>query len=352
MGRSMAPLHGGDLRRAAALYGSREFIDFSANINLLGPPPQVLRVLAENLKDVIHYPDPHLEGLKEDLGAFLEVDPPCILPGNGGAELIYLLPRLEGVRQVLISTPTFSEYAAAAKASKVPVRYRPDFDHLRQGDMLFLCNPNNPTGRFTPKDQVLQLARKAEKRGAWLVVDEAFIDFTPEGRAASAAPLVGDFKRLIVVYSLTKLFAIPGLRLGCLVAPPGLIRALGQLQPPWSVNFLAELAGRTALQDESFRERTRQATARQREFLYRGLLAQKGLRPYPSAANFIFITIDDPDWTGTTLTDAMGRRGILIRNCASFHGLEGDRHIRVAVRTQRENERLLAELADLLGGIR
>lgn len=352
MGRSTAPLHGGDLRRAAALYGPREFIDFSANINLLGPPPQVWQVLTENLQDVVHYPDPHLEGLKADLASFLKVDPSCILPGNGGAELIYLLPRLEGVRQVRIPIPTFSEYAEAAKASKVPIRYCLDLDHLQQGDMLFLCNPNNPTGKLRSKDQILQLAQQAEERGAWLVVDEAFIDFTPEGRKASVAPQVQDFERLIVLYSLTKLFAIPGLRLGCLVASPALIAASRQLQPPWSVNCLAELAGRAALGDESFRERTRKATAEEREFLYQGLLAQKGLRPYPSAANFIFVAIADPSWTGTTLTDALGRRGILVRNCANFQGLESDRHIRVAVRTRQENERLLRELADLLGGTR
>ena len=352
MGRSTAPLHGGDLRRAAAVYGPREFIDFSANINLLGPPPQVWQVLSENLKDVVHYPDPHLEGLKADLASFLQVDSACILPGNGGAELIYLLPRLAGVRQVLIPAPTFAEYAEAAQACKVPIRYCPDLDHLEQGDMLFLCNPNNPTGKLTPKEQVWQLAQRADKQGALLVVDEAFIDFTPEGRAASAAPLVKDCERLIVLYSLTKLFAIPGLRLGCLVASRTLIDVLRQLQPPWSVNCLAELAGRAALGDESFRERTRKATAEEREFLYQGLLAQQGLTPYPSAANFIFVAIDDPSWTGTTVTDALGRRGILVRNCANFEGLEGDRHIRVAVRTRQENERLLRELADLLGGSR
>lgn len=356
------PPHGGNLVRAAMEYGlaPQDFLDFSANINPLGPSPSVLEALKANLWQICHYPDPDCRELKSALAEHLGVDTRCLLVGNGASELIYLLARVFSFRRVLIPAPTFSEYALAVKAAGGEVNYVfldpsagfpfPLEEVLRQlpeVDALFLCNPNNPTGGLVPRRELEALLEAAAAYRAMVIIDEAFMDFVADPQSHTLLSLAGRHPRLILLYSLTKILAIPGLRLGVLAARPDVVRALDRARDPWSVNALAQVAGVAGLQDREYIEATRDMVAREREFLFRELSSLPGLRPFPGAANFLLVDITNTRFAAGELVRQLGLRGILVRNCANFPGLS-EGYIRVAVRRRKENLRLLEALREVL----
>ncbi|MDQ0286321.1 threonine-phosphate decarboxylase [Desulfofundulus luciae] len=356
------PPHGGNLVRAAMEYGlaPQDFLDFSANINPLGPCPSVLEAIKANLWQICHYPDPDCRGVKSALAEHLGVDTPCLLVGNGASELIYLLARVFSFRRVLIPAPTFSEYALAVKAAGGEVNYVfldpslgfpfPMEEVLRRlpgVDALFLCNPNNPTGGLVPRLELEVLLEAAAAYKAMVIVDEAFMDFVVDPQSHTLLSLAGRNSSLILVYSLTKILAIPGLRLGVLAAQPNVVEALDRARDPWSVNALAQVAGVAGLQDKEYIKAARDMVAREREFLFRELSSLPGLRPFPGAANFLLVDITGAKCTAGELVRRLGRRGILVRNCANFPGLS-EGYIRIAVKRRKENLRLLEALREVL----
>ncbi len=360
--RSVPP-HGGNLVRAAMDYGfsPRDFLDFSANINPLGPCPSVLEAIKANLWQICHYPDPDCRELKSALAGHLGVDTRCLLVGNGASELIYLLARVLSFRRVLIPAPTFSEYALAVKIAGGEVSYVfmdpfwgfafPLQEVLRRlpgVDALFLCNPNNPTGGLISRRELEVLLEAAAGQKTMVIVDEAFMDFVTEPQNYTLLSLAGRHPHLILLYSLTKILAIPGLRLGVLVAQPSLVQVLSRSRDPWSVNALAQVAGVAGLQEKEYIEATREMVAREREFLFRELSSLPGLRPFPGAANFLLVDITGTKYAAGELVCQLGRRGILVRNCANFPGLS-EGYIRLAVKRREENLRLLEALREILG---
>ena len=252
----------------------------------------------------------------------------------------------EGGR-ALVLEPTFSEYAAAARASGMePVRrvarrreegfrWEPtSLEDLEEVSVVFLCNPNNPTGDVLGYREVLEVATRVKEAGAVLVVDEAFADFVP---GISVAAMVDE--GLWVARSLTKFFAIPGLRLGCLVCDDA--RRIQALQPSWPVNAVAAAAGISAVGDMAFAEASIVEVARLRRGLFEALDALPGLQPFPGAANFLLVR--GPDG----LPGRLARRGVLVRGCGPFEGL-GPEYFRVAVRDEAENGRLVAAIREEL----
>lgn len=352
--------HGGTVYAAARLLGvaPEEILDFSASINPLGPPPGVREAVMATFDRVVHYPDPASTELREALARRHGVDPGNICPANGSTELIHLLPRLFPGSRALVVAPPFSEYAAALEKGGWDIHYlflQPDDgfllslrsleERLADGfDLLVLANPGNPTGALVPLPQVAEILEICRLTGTVPVVDEAFMDFCEEESAISSVVADG---RGIVLRSLTKFYALPGLRLGCAVAAPGIIERLAGLIPPWSVGTLAQAAGVAALADDGYRERTLRLISEEREFLAAGLAALPGVRPFPSAANYLLAELTS-GLSATTLREWLLPHRILIRDCANFPGLN-DRFFRVAVRSRRENERLLATLGALLG---
>ncbi len=323
------------------------FLDFSQNINPLGAPPAVLesarRALAE---ESARYPDLSYARLREALGEYLGVDPARVVPTNGGAEALFLAARSAGTGgKALVLEPTFSEYAAAAGAAGLePVRrlarrvedgFRLDFgalDDLGGVDVVFLCNPNNPTGEALGRADVLDVAGRVRRAGAVLIVDEAFADFVPD------ISVVADVdEHLVVARSFTKFFAIPGLRLGCLVCEdPSRAWAL---QPSWPVNAVAPAAGLAAARDERVCRRSIAEVARLREGLAAALGALPGLEVFPGAANFLLVRGPGD------LVERLARRGVLVRGCEPFMGL-GPGYFRVAVRGEAENAALVAVIRE------
>lgn len=359
--------HGGNIWEASERYGfpTSRILDFSANINFLGPSPRVVETLRDALSDIVHYPDPHARPFQREVARYMGVDEEHVLAGNGATEIIHLLGCLPGLRCALIPSPTFSEYGFAMKRAGVEVRClalrERDGFTLRAGeiihnlegvDVLFLCNPNNPTGRLIDEVELDELVEFCEHKGIRIVLDESFIDFVPDGRRRSFAPRVGRYKELVVVFSLTKFFAIPGIRLGCGLGRQELIHFLKGKKPPWSVNSLAQVAGIAALRDREYILASTKAVALERAFLYGRLRSISKLKVYPSSANFLLMRLLAREWDSRRLARVLARKGILVRDCSNFEFL-GRRFIRVAVRSRKENLRLLQELERLvaLGGL-
>jgi threonine-phosphate decarboxylase len=325
-----------------------ELLDFSQNINPLGAPPEALQAARRALyEESGHYPDLEYARLRGALAEYLGVPPENIVPTNGGAEALFLAAAAAGAGGALVLEPTFSEYAAAARASGMEVvrrvARRPEegfgFDHAALDDLdgisvVFLCNPNNPTGGSLGYGQVLGVADRVKEAGAMLVVDEAFADFVPE---TSVAAMVDE--KLWVARSFTKFFAIPGLRLGCLVCDDP--RRVQRLQPSWPVNAVAAAAGIAAVGDGSYAEASVAEVARLRGDLFGALEDLEGLRPLPGAANFLLVR--GPEG----LAGRLARRGVLVRGCGPFMGL-GSEYFRVAVRGEAENGRLISALREEL----
>lgn len=349
--------HGGNIARAAREYGipEKDFIDFSASINPLGPSPTVYKAITEELWRITHYPDPDCGQLPAMLARHLGVGKENLSLGNGGAELIFTLPRALRIKSALVAAPTFSEYAEAVKASGGAVEYFSlgreieGIQHSLTGvDAIFICNPNNPTGVVQDRSFLMPLIDWAEKAGVFVIVDEAFMDFVQDRREISLMSEACCRSRLVVLYSMTKFFGIPGLRLGAAVANPETTAMLKKSKDPWSVNVLACAAGQAALRDKKHMEDTLRIVREERSYLFSELSSIPGVKPLPSAANFLLIDISGTGLTPGTLVEKMGRWGILVRNCSNFHGLEIP-CIRVAVRNRDQNQTLLKVLKRVIG---
>ena len=358
-------IHGGDLTAARTRYGFgyAELLDYSANINPLGPPPAVLRELQQNLGLISHYPDPKCRELRTALAAYLSVSLDSLILGNGSSELIYHLVRVMGCRRAMTLAPTFSEYGLAVLAAGGEVREVPlipgngfalpverVLEGLNKCDVVFLCNPNNPTGRLETRNDLTKIINAARASGTLVVIDEAFIDFIPDRDDYTMVHQAGQPGGPVVLYSLTKFFGIPGLRLGAVVAPPDLAVRLESSRDPWSVNTLAQVAGLAALDEKAYMEETRTLVERERRFLEEELAQLPGVTVFPGTANYLLLDIRGTGLDAGILTEKMGQIGILVRDCSSFSGL-GDGFIRVAVRLRYENRRLLAGLQSITGGI-
>ncbi len=342
--------HGGNLSGAAREFGQNEqnFLDFSANINPSGPSPQVWQAISDNLWRVVHYPDPQCLELKQALAEYLHIKPENLVLGNGGAELIYILPTILPETKALILTPTFGEYAHSWRAANRPIIYRP----LDQGldkisgsrQIIYICNPNNPDGRLHKADDLRQLLAKAQTQNSWVFVDESFIDLIDQPEEYSLIKEISQYHNLIILYSLTKFFALPGLRLGALIAAPQLIQKMEKHLDPWRINALAQVAALAALQDHRHQELSRQSVQMERQFLKQELSQFSQIGKISGSANFLLLEF--PQFSRSKLEDLMQKlahKRILVRDCANFYGLEGS-YIRIAVRNHSENQQFLQTL--------
>ncbi|MFW6279092.1 MAG: threonine-phosphate decarboxylase CobD [Bacillota bacterium] len=353
--------HGGNVREVSHLYGIKEeeIIDFSANINFLGPPPGLKQKLRAEIDAIVNYPEAGSGQLRDRLAEFEKVAPQNLLVGSGAAELIYEIIKAVSPEKVLLPEPSFSEYRKAAESffcqiEELNLAPEDDFilrpgkvkERLGSVDLLFICNPHNPTGNLLTRKTVIEIIRAAQKEDVFVVVDEAFMDFVTESDC-SVLDLVGDFANLFVLRSMTKFYAIPGLRLGYGVGPAGLVEKIARNRDPWTVNVLAQIAGEYILNKEAYRKKTLEAVDREKNFLEEQLSALEGIKPFPPACNFVFVDISETDFVAGVLVEKLARRGILVRNCDSFHGLQDD-YIRLAVKSREDNLTLLDNLRKIM----
>ena len=339
--------HGGNLEAVRERYGldPAGVLDFSVSLNPLGPPPEVTAVLRAASTLASSYPDIECRSLRRGLARVHDRPANSILIGNGSTEFIFLLSRVFRPRTVLVYPPTYRDYAEAAKAAGAGVADGRAAGS--RGDLAFVCNPNNPTGTALEADAVRALA--ADRPSTLFVVDEAYVDLSdaPEAFSVLSAPLPDN---VIVLRSFTKTYAVPGLRLGYAVGAPTLMVRVEQLKEPWAVNALALAAGQALLDCADHARAGAELIRRERARLIERLGALPGFHPLASRANFILIRLPD-GLHADTVRDRLIEDRILIRSCADFDGL-GPSYIRVAVRTEAENRRLVEALAQVLGVLR
>ena len=349
--------HGGDIFGAAQRLGvsASRLIDFSANINPLGLSPKAYRRLRRELHCVRHYPDQRQEELRQLIASQAAIDPECIVFGNGATQLLHLIPRCLKPRKALLIAPGFAEYHPALEAVQCSIRefrLRPE-DSFRlkavpflsivkkeRPDVILLANPNNPTGTVIPHPVLLEITACCRREATHFIVDESFIEFT---REISLAKRAVEEPRLIVVRSLTKFYALPGLRIGYVVAHPSVARRLGRSIEPWSVNTLALAAAAESIKDSAYRKRTLALVASERKYLLAGLQNLGWLEPFPPQTNFVLARIKSRGISGDTLRQKLENVHLLIRDSRGFRGL-GSQYVRFAVRTHKENKCLLSAL--------
>ncbi len=349
--------HGGNIREAARQYDLEEkkIIDFSSNVNPLGPSSAAIGAAKKAISFLDRYPDPEMRELRRAIARYFGIKAEHVMCGNGANSLIHLIPRVFRPKRVLVPFPAFTEYAAAVEDAggevvPFPLQERQGFHvdplemsfALKGADMAFLCNPNNPTGQLIPKAEMLEIARYALQHNVRLVVDETFIDFTNSDSIVKEAV---ESPHLICLRSFTKFFGMPGLRIGYAVSGEANSAALRNGQEPWTVSIPAEQAAIAALGDWPYINKTRRLIEKEREHLLSALRILPGVETFPCSANFLFLKITSMDVP--TLIKRLGERGMLVRDCSSFPGLDG-RYIRIAVRTRRENKRLIKACRKLL----
>ncbi len=353
----MAHGHGGNLRELAAASGrpADELLDFSANINPLGPPAWLRPVISRHVETLVHYPDPSAAPLCEAAAARWGVPAACVIAGNGSTEILYAALRCLGARRAVIPVPSYIDYARAASLAGLAVhllsmteadKFVLDLDAVAgvcaRGTVVLLGQPNNPTGQLLDRDELVALVRAHPE--TWFVVDEAFVDFC--GEAHSLLPALPE--NALVLRSLTKFYAVPGLRLGLGVAAKPLAVRLREQVPPWSVNTLAQAVGVRAFAESAYAEATRAQVPALRETLARALDSLPGVRVYPGAANYLFAQLMDAPLDAPGLSRALlQEHGIAIRVCDNYEGLD-ERFFRVAVRPEEENARLVDALRAVL----
>lgn len=341
--------HGGDI------YRNKIHTDFSVNTNPLGPQPEVIEAIKEASSNISCYPDIYCEQLTGAISRFEEISSDMVLCGNGAAELFFAAVLALKPKKVLILSPTFSEYERSAKVTGALV----DFYSLKEEnefqieegildiltpefDLCFLCNPNNPTGQVVEKRLLGRIVKQCEEKGIFLILDECFVDFLDETEECTMKKEIADCQNLVIIKAFTKLFCMPGLRLGYAVSSNRkLLDEMKKCMQPWNVSVLAQAGGMAALENcEKYVEETKKLVKTERSFL-KTELSRLGYRIYGSNANYIFFHAQEKDLYEKALAD-----GFLIRDCSNYRGLEKG-YYRIAVRTREENERMIKWLEKL-----
>lgn len=342
-------LHGGDWESLSLPVR----LDYSTNLNPLGMPVEIQRALAAHMDDFARYPDGQCRALRQALSQWEQVPAAWILCGNGAADLLLRICQAVQPARTLLLAPTFSEYEKGARlvGSQVvyhPLRRQEQFalterildDLTAQIDLCFLCNPNNPTGRLVERPLLEKVLRRCAERNIVLVVDECFLDFTD---GCSCKPWLADYPNLIVVKAFTKLFAMAGLRLGYLLTSNDALRAsIEAWGQSWAVSAPAQYAGIAACTLREFALRSKKIVAEERQWLARQL-RQLGFTVLPGAGNFLCFRARQPLW------QPMLERGILLRSCANYRGMD-QLDYRICVKLRQDNLELLQALQEVCDG--
>jgi threonine-phosphate decarboxylase len=348
------PPHGGDTY-VHTLAGNPMPLDFSANISPLGLPEGVRFELAERIKEYEAYPDPYCRELTCALSEKHGVPFDRIVCGAGSADVIFRLAHAIRPSISLVTAPAFSEYEAAlTEAGSAVLHYpliypgfevRDDIDiEIKKTAMVFLCNPNNPTGVLTPKEMIIRVLESCRNSDAILVLDECFMDLTDDPVSFTAESLLQKFENLIILKAFTKNYAMAGLRLGYALCGGG--ETAGRIKetgPPWSVSVPAQIAGLKALKETAYIRELRDLIKKERGRIKEGL-KEAGLEVLGGSANYVFFKIGSDAKKADEFSQKLASRGILIRDCSNFNGLENGAYFRTAVRLPEENERFLREV--------
>ncbi|CAG7840885.1 pyridoxal phosphate-dependent aminotransferase [Clostridium haemolyticum] len=345
--------HGGDIYSI-----KNNVLDFSSNINPLGVPESFKKALTENINDFIRYPDIKYTELKNTIKDYIGIDDiDKIVQGNGAVEIIYKAIGAVKCNKVYIVSPTFSEYRRAVELNNLECEEIDVFDEeyssidiekllnkVQENSLVIVCNPNNPTGSLIKREVMIELVEKLKDIKSSLIIDEAFIEFTPNSDENSMIPLVLNYNNLIIVRAATKFFGMPGIRLGYGVTENiEYMNNIKEKLEPWNINTAAVIAGNTVFKDTEYIKKSKEWIAKEREFLYGELNKFQELKIYKSNANFHLLKINKSSINAYKLKDMLVKEGILIRVPKGFYNLS-DLHFRLAIKDRTSNEILISKL--------
>ncbi len=344
--------HGGNIYELAQRLGCQpsEIVDMSANVNPLGPMPELMAHLEANLSVIAALPEVDAGGITRAFSRFYDVAPDQVMAGNGSTQLIYLIPRAMHARKAVVVGPTYSDYRDACAMNRVACEHLicregddfvPDLGVIEEkaagADLVFLCNPNNPTGSMVPRKAIERLCRALPH--TLFVIDESYLPFASQPETISL--MTSDLPNAMVLNSMSKAFRIPGLRIGFVKAPPALMEKLTAFTLPWSVNSLAQAAVAWLMAHpepvNKFLDVSRTMLDGQKRRIRDELHSQTGIRCFPSAASFILMRLPD-GLSAPMVWQHMSDQGILIRDCTNFTGLD-ESFIRMSMKGEADNRR-------------
>lgn len=341
--------HGGDVISYAEHYNG-EIIDFSSNINPLGAPKTLKKKLFSDFNNVLKYPDIKYRELKEEISEYLGCTACEVIVGNGAVEIIDNICRM--FKRVIVAAPCFSEYLERAEVNKIQLiitRRREDFEIdfpsiskvIKEGDLLILGNPNNPTGKRIGREVLEDIYDLVNKRNAFLLIDEAFFEFCPDDY--DSIKLFYGKNNVCIIRAATKFFALPGIRLGYAYTSSEVVKNYDNYCLPWSVNSFAERAGREIFKEEEYIRESKEYISRQRNYLLNSLRNINYLKVFDSDCNFILLKLIN--FEEEELFNFLLKRGILIRRASSFQGLD-ESYVRIAVKDNKSNKKLIKLLKE------
>ncbi len=350
--------HGGEIYTLAKKLGISpdKIIDHSSNVSPLPPPKALYDILAKNLTEIEHLPEVDSETLREALAKKLSISPNQILVSSGTTDWIFALPRIIKPKRVLILAPTYADYSDASYAVGANIDYffarpednfQPDLkafqSQLYGHELIFICNPNNPTGTFLSKNILIEIISYFDE--ITFVVDESYLDFI--GSLDKSLLSIKPFpKNLVVLRSFSKIYRIPGLRLGYAVAGSKLVKELWKQCLPWSVNRLAQIAGLWLLNQDEHIKQCRELVQKERKRLIPRFKALPGVRCFEGHLHFFLLYLENH--SASKIWERLLREYfILTRNASNFKGLN-DHYLRISLRSPTENDRLIKALEEVL----
>lgn len=355
----MNEVHGADIYTAAEKLGTdkNNILDFSSNINPLGIPESVKQACINAIYHSNKYPDINSRELINSISKEEKVLESWIFPSNGAAEAIFRITFSLRPKKGLVTAPAFSEYESALKAVNAGLNYynlKEENNFQIQNDILncidletniiFLCNPNNPTGQLTNKETLENIIKYCRQLNVFVVIDECFLDFIENKEEFSTVNLLNTYNNLIILKAFTKIYAIPGIRLGyCMSSNEHLIETLKISGSPWNVSNIAQAAGIAALKEKDYVKESVAYINQERKYL-NDELNKLNIKTYESHANYILFKIHDK----IDLKEEMLKKNILIRSCSNYNNLCND-YYRIAVKTRKENKQFLKTLKEIIG---
>lgn len=343
-------LHGGNIYKLKRESG-KEVLDYSSNINPLGVPTSFKEAVINNFDSLEKYPDIDYIELREEIAKYNNCKIENITVGNGATEVLFLYMKAVEAKKILIVAPTFAEYERAAKSAGKDVNFfslEKDFsldvdkllNFITDEEVVVICNPNNPTGKFQNLEKVEKLIFGLEKKNKKLFIDEAFIEFIENWEEKTAFLLKN--KNIFILRALTKFFALPGVRLGYGMSfDLELLEKIKKIREPWSVNGVAEIAGKTMLKDEKYIKATEEWIKDEKVWFYRELLKIDNITTFETETNFILVKL--LKMTSNEVRNEMIKEGVLVRDASNFKFLD-EKYIRLAIKDRTRNEIVLKSL--------
>lgn len=356
--------HGSDLEKIEKVYGIKKdsITSFSANVNPLGISPKLRETLANNIDVITSYPDREYTSLRKCIGNYVRTDYENVIVGNGSTELISIFIQIKKPGKALIIGPTYSEYEreiimGGGSFLYYPLKEENDFkldvsefcSHLdKTFDLLIICNPNNPTSSSISAQNMKTILDTCKEHDIFVMVDETYVEFTPDGDKISSVFLTNEYYNLIILRGISKFFAAPGLRLGyAITCNQELIKEIDAKKNPWTINSLAVVAGELMFTDKEYIEKTKTLISGERERIYHELLTIRKLKVYPPSANFILVRILDETITANQIFTAAIKEGLMIRDCSTFPFLNGQ-YFRFCVMMPQKNDQLMSCVSAIL----